>query len=67
MVEARTRYKGMIICLCSFLINTLMMGIVLNFGIMLPTFLDEFLAGRTLTGWYIMIIYYTLISPKYVT
>jgi membrane-anchored glycerophosphoryl diester phosphodiesterase (GDPDase) len=44
-----------------------MMGIVLNFGIMLPTFLDEFLAGRTLTGWYIMIIYYTLISPKYVT
>ena len=49
-IEACTRYKGMIICTCSFIINTLVMGIMLNFGVMLPTFLDEFNAGRTLTG-----------------
>ncbi len=46
----RTSYKGMMICVCSFVINTLVMGIVCNFGVMLPTFLDEFNAGRTITG-----------------
>ena len=49
-IEEGARYKGMIICVCSFIINTLVMGIMFNFGVMLPTFLDEFNAGRTLTG-----------------
>ena len=49
-IEACTSYKGMIISICSFIINTLVMGIMQNFGVMLPTFLDEFNAGRTLTG-----------------
>jgi drug/metabolite transporter superfamily protein YnfA len=56
-IEACTRYKGTIICTCSFIINTLVMGIMLNFGVMLPTFLDEFNAGRTLTGIGCMIIH----------
>ena len=44
-IEACTSYKGMIISICSFIINTLVMGIMQNFGVMLPTFLDEFNAG----------------------
>lgn len=49
-VEARARFQGIAICICSFMINMLALGIVFNFGVMFPTFLDEFGAGRTLTG-----------------
>ena len=49
-VEACKSYEGVTICICSFFINMFAVGIVFNFGVMLPTFLDEFGAGRTLTG-----------------
>ncbi|XP_028401917.1 monocarboxylate transporter 10-like [Dendronephthya gigantea] len=45
-----TRYKGIIICVCSFFICAFSMGTISNFPLMLPTFLDEFNAGRTLTA-----------------
>ncbi|XP_028415674.1 monocarboxylate transporter 10-like [Dendronephthya gigantea] len=45
-----TIYKGMIICVCAFLISSFSLGTISNYAIMLPTFLDEFNAGRTLTA-----------------
>ena len=49
-------WQGYIVCCFAFIINVFVMGIADSFGIVLPALLDQFMAGRTLTGTTINIV-----------